>query len=443
MSLQAAFRFREKSEGGLFVARTRAETGNISLPAEGILAERSPAGNRGTDMRIHRKNGPAEPALEGAVRVGTSTKRLLSGIGPRQIILIRHRDLDDVAAEGIIRARVRAVINAEPTISGRYPVEGGRMLLEAGIPVYEIAGEHFGWFADGMRIRLLGDRIELLNDGIGSESGEGGLSSAVPAVRLTPARWRELHEQAHGRLPEVLDDFIANTLRYAGMEKEFFTRPFSCPHLATRIAGRHAVVVARGGGCHNDLRAIREYIADYRPVLIGVDGGADVLLECGFKPDLIVGDMDSVTDGALKCGAELVVHAYPDGRAPGLERVRNLGLEAKTVPAPGTSEDVALLIAYESGAELLVTLGTRTHMIDFLQKGRKGMGSTLLVRMKIGSRVVDAKGVSRLYNRPFSWRRLWLIPATALFPVVMLGFIHPGFRRAAGIVLYYLRLAMT
>lgn len=384
-------------------------------------------------MRIDRqRNGTAELELEGTVRVGDSTKRLLLGIDPRQIIVIRHRDLDDVAAESIIRAKVRAVINAQPTMSGRYPIFGGKMLLEAGIPVLEIAEEHFGRFADGMAVRLFADRIEL-----------GGEADAIPAKPFTMDRWRELNEAARHHLHEELNDFIDNTLHYAGKEKEFVTRPLVWPPLNTRIANRHAVVVVRGSGYQNDLKAIKDYIADYRPVLIGVDGGADALLECGYKPDLIVGDMDSVTDEALCCGAELLVHAYPDGRAPGLERVRKLRLEAHLVPAPGTSEDIALLLAYEKQAELIVTLGAHTHMLDFLQKGRKGMGSTLLVRMKIGSRLVDAKGVSKLYNRPFSWRKLWMIPATALFPVVMLGFIHPGFRKAVSMAWYYVKLAVS
>ena len=138
-------------------------------------------------------------------------------------------------------------------------------------------------------------------------------------------------------------------------------------------------------------------------MLIGVDGGADALLDALASPDLIFGDMDSITDRALRSGAELIVHAFPDGTAPGMARIRELDLEASVIRAPGTSEDIAMLLAYEQQAELIITLGTHTHMIDFLEKGRKGTASTMLVRMKIGGKLIDAKGVSKLYSLPISF----------------------------------------
>jgi uncharacterized membrane-anchored protein len=129
-----------------------------------------------------------------------------------------------------------------------------------------------------------------------------------------------------------------------------------------------------------------------------VDGGADALLDFGLKPDMIIGDMDSVTTEALLTGAELVVHAYPGGDAPGLERLEALGLASTTFEAPGTSEDIAMLVAYEHGAQLIVAVGTHANVIEFLDKGRKGMASTFLTRLRVGPVLVDAKGVSRLYR---------------------------------------------
>jgi uncharacterized membrane-anchored protein len=157
-----------------------------------------------------------------------------------------------------------------------------------------------------------------------------------------------------------------------------------------------------------------------------VDGGADALLENGFRPDLILGDMDSVSDEALLCGAELVVHAYPDGRAPGLARVEKLGMTATTMPVPGTSEDAAMLLAHGQGAELIVAVGTHSNMIDFLEKGRAGMASTFLVRLKVGSILVDAKGVNKLYRGRVRARYLVQIAVAALIPVaIVIGLSEP------------------
>jgi uncharacterized membrane-anchored protein len=186
------------------------------------------------------------------------------------------------------------------------------------------------------------------------------------------------------------------------------------PDITTVLDGRHALVVVRGYHYKEDLRTLRSYIREYRPVLIGVDGGADALIEEGHKPDLIVGDMDSVSDATLRCGAEIVVHAYRDGNAPGLERVRRLGVEPVVFPATGTSEDVAMLLADDKGAELIVAVGTHATLIEFLDKGRSGMASTFLTRLRVGGKLVDAKGVSRLYRSRISNFSLALMLAVGL-----------------------------
>jgi uncharacterized membrane-anchored protein len=173
----------------------------------------------------------------------------------------------------------------------------------------------------------------------------------------------------------------------------------------------------RGYHYREDLQILRPYISDYRPVLIGVDGGADAILDSGFKPDLIVGDMDSVSDRALACGAEIVVHAYRDGRAPGLERVRELGVEPVVFPATGTSEDIAMLLADDKGAEVIVAVGTHATLVEFLDKGRAGMASTFLTRLRVGSKLVDAKGVSRLYRSSVSNVQVMLLSLAGLVAV--------------------------
>jgi uncharacterized membrane-anchored protein len=159
---------------------------------------------------------------------------------------------------------------------------------------------------------------------------------------------------------------------------------------------------------------LRPYIREFKPVLIGVDGGADALVEAGYTPDIIIGDMDSVTDDVLRCGAEVIVHAYPDGRAPGLARVHQLGVSAVTFPAAATSEDLAMLLADEKGASLLVAVGTHATLVEFLDKGRGGMASTFLTRLKVGGKLVDAKGVSRLYRQNISGSSLLLLVLSAI-----------------------------
>ena len=170
------------------------------------------------------------------------------------------------------------------------------------------------------------------------------------------------------------------------------------PETKVEIYGRHVLVVVRGYDFKQDLDALKPYVREMRPVLVGVDGGADAIMEAGFTPDIIVGDMDSVTDAALKSGAQLIVHAYADGRAPGMERLVQLGLEGTPWPLAATSEDLALLLAWESGADLIVAVGTHANLVEYLDKGRKGMASSFLVRLKVGPKLVDAKGVNKLYR---------------------------------------------
>lgn len=331
-----------------------------------------------------------------------------------------------MGAAGLIEAKVKAVVNAAPTMSGKYPVNGPLFLLNAGIPVCEIAEEYFAFFADGREVVI--EENFILHQGF-----------RIPYTLFTRERWEQLNVLAGRNLGSRLSEFIDNTLHYARKEKDFVIHPLAVPLLRTAIQGRHVVVVVRGSGYKADLRALKDYIEDYRPVLIGVDGGADALLESGYTPDLIVGDMDSISDAALLCGSEILVHAYPDGRAPGIGRIESLGLQAQCIPAPGTSEDIALLVAFEKNAELIVSLGTHTHMIDFLEKGRKGMASTMLVRMKIGSKLVDAKGVSKLYHRPVKWRSMWIVPLAGFFPLATLALIHPGFRHFFSVMWTYVK----
>jgi uncharacterized membrane-anchored protein len=351
--------------------------------------------------------------IRGTVRVDRKTKNLAKRLRPGEIALICHEDIDSTAAQMLVDARAGAVINAAKSCSGRYPNLGPRVLLEAGIPLIDNAGEEL---LKGLRE---GESIEIA-DGAISRNGD---AIAVGEV-LTLSRANELIEQSKANLGAELEKFAENTLSYVSREKSLLLDPANLPEVATRIDGRHALVVVRGESYKEDLAIIRTYIREVKPVLIGVDGGADALVELGLKPDIVIGDMDSVSDATLKSGAELIVHAYSSGVAPGLPRIESLRLEAKVCSVPGTSEDLALLLAYEKGAEMIVAVGTHSHLIDFLDKGRKGMSSTFLVRLKVGNRLVDAKGVSKLYRAQPSVRYIGLLALGALgalFAVIALS----------------------
>lgn len=366
----------------------------------------------------------------GVARVGTRTKELVKRLQVGDIAVIDHRDLDEVGADSLASARVRAVINAASSISGRYPNKGPALLLERGIPLFDNAGPSVMSVADGEPLMVKDDLV---------------YTSSGPIARVTPldiATVETALRRAQQNLSGTVEEFIDNTLVYAKKEKSFFVGELPLPPLHVNIRGRHALVVVRGLHYRQDLRTISSYIREMRPVLIGVDGGADALVECGHMPDMIVGDMDSVSDSTLACGAELVVQAYLDGRAPGLDRVHQLGLQAHAIPAPGTSEDLALLIAYQLGAQLIVAVGTHSSVVDFLEKGRPGMASTFLVRLKIGSVLVDAKGVSQLYTGQPGARHLLQIAVAALIPIVLVGLLSDTLRQWLRLFALGVRLAL-
>ena len=366
--------------------------------------------------------------ITGKARVDKKTKHLAQRLQKGEIAIIDHADLDSICARMLVECKPAGVINASPSISGRYPNTGPSILLRAGIPILDDVGpEIMAAVREGEEIRIEGDRV--WRDGIELASGKS-LSSADVARQTDVSR---------ANLAGELEKFAQNTLKFIQEEKFLILDPVEVPDLKTKISGRHALIVVRGEGFKEDLAIIKSYLHDVRPVLIGVDGGADALLDAGFKPDLVVGDMDSVSDEALTCGAEIVVHAYGNGKAPGLARVKALGLDAAVFPIQGTSEDMAMLLAYENGAELIVAVGTHSNLIDFLEKGRAGMASTFLTRLKIGSKLVDAKGVSRLYRRMPGVKELTILVAAAAAPVLVIASQSPAVRTWANLVAFKIR----
>lgn len=354
--------------------------------------------------------------IQGTLRKDRRTKNLVRRLKKGNIALIAHPDLDPIAAEALLRAGATAVINTEPSLSGKFPTTGALLLLQNGIPVADAMEQQaFERLRDGAIVTL------DLQNGVAQQDGV-----TIQVTTLTETLVRRKLQEAEQKLTQALETFAENTLSYLRQEgKSLLTSPLPLPPLQTPIAGRHVLVVVRGHHYREDLLAIRSYLRDKKPVLIGVDGGADALLELGFKPDIIIGDMDSVSEEALRCGAELIVHAYPDGHAPGLQRVQQLGLTSQVFPVGGTSEDAALLLAYEAGAELIVAVGTHTSVLEFLEKGRKGMASTFLVRLRVGHRLVDAKGVSALHGGGLRWWHIVNFIGMGFFIGALLIYLSP------------------
>jgi uncharacterized membrane-anchored protein len=353
----------------------------------------------------------------GTARVGRRTKDLATRIGNGDIAIIDHRDLDRIAAESLIAAGVAAIVNAEHSISGRYPNGGPERVVAARVPLLDAVGPAV---------------MELVHDGETVELRDGALwrhgEKLAAGELLTADEIEQRMEEARQCIGTELRAFARNTLEYIDKEAEQTFRPLELPPLSTKFHGRHALVVVRGLDYKHDLRALRGYIREYRPVLIAVDGGADALIDVGRRPDIIIGDFDSLSPVALHCGAELVHHVHPDGRAPGAERLEGAGVTYSRFVAEGTSEDAALLLAFEAGADLIVAVGTHATMVEFLDKGRRGMASTFLTRLRLGPMLVDAKGVSRLYQGRVRHRDMLLLVVAAVAAMVAMVYASHSLR---------------
>jgi uncharacterized membrane-anchored protein len=351
----------------------------------------------------------------GTAKLDRKTKDLVRRLDARDIAIIHHADLDRVSAEELVASGVRVVVNCAESQTGRFPNPGPLALVRGGVKLVDAPGaELFDQVSDGDKLTVRGGSVfrngTCLAAGHVLEAGE--LDRALIAQR--------------GRVTEALEAFAENTMRYLRDEGRLLSEGVEFPALSTRMRDRHALVVARGPGMKRDLRMVRPYIRDFKPVLIAVDGGADALLEAGLKPDVIVGDMDSVSDRALQSGAEILVHAYRDGIAPGAARCDKLGVRYQVVSMPGISEDIALLLAFEKGAELIVAVGTHFNLIEFLERDRAGMSSTFVTRLRVGEILIDAKGVSRLAARRIGVWPLVVVTLAGLAAIVVAVLVSPA-----------------
>lgn len=348
------------------------------------------------------------------VRVDERTKKLARRLEEGEIAVIDHEDIDRVAAESLVAAKPVAVLNAAKSTTGRYPNLGPSILLESGIILIDDLGPDIMTLHEGQAVSIDGDSVFA------------GDKLVAQGIRQTTETNEQAMALARDGMSSQIEAFAANTMEYLARERDLLLNAVGIPDVKTKFKGRHMLVVVRGYHYKEDLALLKAYIRDYRPVLVGVDGGADAILESGFKPDMIIGDMDSVSDKALTCGAEIVVHAYRDGRAPGLERVERIGVEHVVFPATGTSEDAAMLLGDSKGASLIVTLGTHTTLVEFLDKGRSGMASTFFTRLVVGPKLVDAKGVSRIYRTRISSFQLFMLSAAGILALIVALAVTPA-----------------
>ncbi|WP_091456318.1 putative cytokinetic ring protein SteA [Actinokineospora iranica] len=347
------------------------------------------------------------PGITGIARVDRRTGDLLRRVAAGDVVVLDQLDLDRATADALVRAEVAGVVNASPSISGRFPNLGPEVLVGAGIPLIDGVGQ------DALRAIREGSRLRLHEGGVFI-----GEREVARGAEQTPESVAEQMIAAKTGMSAQLEAFSANTMEFLRRERALILDGVGVPELRTPVRGRQVVVVAPGHEHVADLKRLRRYLGEHRPVLIGVDAGADALRAAGHRPDVIVGDPDGISTEALRCGAEIVVPAQTDGHAPGLDRVQDLGVGAVTFPASGNAEDLALLLADTHEASLVVTVGFQATLREFLDRGRSGSNpSTFLTRLKLGSRLVDAKAVAALHRNRVSALAVALLVVAALLAI--------------------------
>lgn len=367
--------------------------------------------------------------ISGVVKKDKKTKNLIERLKPGDIAIIDHKDIDEIASISLVESKAKCVLNLNMSISGKYPNIGPSILIESGIILLESKNKEI------FDIVIEGDTLELTNNKIIYNSEVIGAYEEINSEKI-----EGFLKIGYDNLEKELDKFIENTLEYAKKEKELVLEKGNIPNINIKMNNKHALVVVRGKDYKKDLLAIHNYINEVKPILIGVDGGGDALLEFGHVPDIVIGDMDSVSDKCLQLSKEIIVHAYKDGNAPGLKRIEKLGLNAKVYPSAGTSEDIAFLLAFSNNVDLIVAVGTHSNMIDFLEKGRSGMASTFLVRLKVGSKLVDAKGVNMLYRSSLKLKYVIGLGIAALIPIIVLTLMFPPMKELVRLIQMRIRI---
>jgi uncharacterized membrane-anchored protein len=364
------------------------------------------------------------PGLTGTARVDRNIDRLLRRVCPGDIVVLDVLDLDRITADALVDADIAAVVNASPSVSGRYPNLGPEVLVNNGVTLIDETGpDIFKKVKDGSKIRL--------HEG-GVYSGDRRL---VRGTERTDHDIADLMREAKSGLAAHLEAFAGNTIEFIKSESPLLIDGIGIPDIDVDLRRRHVVIVADEPSAADDLRSLKPFIKEYQPVLVGVGSGADVLRKGGYRPQIIVGDPDEISTEALKSGAHVVLPADADGHAPGLERIQDLGVGAMTFPAAGSAVDLALLLADHHGASLLVTAGHTANIETFFDRTRtQSNPSTFLTRLRVGEKVVDAKAVATLYRNHISAGAIALLALTMLIAVIVALWVS----RTDGVVLHWI-----
>ncbi|HEY5840129.1 MAG TPA: putative cytokinetic ring protein SteA [Mycobacterium sp.] len=355
------------------------------------------------------RNSSTRPGVVGTARVERDIDKLLQRIEPGDIVVLDVLDLDRATADALVDANIAGVVNASTSISGRYPNLGPEVLVGNGVTLIDDAGpEVFKKIKDGAKIRL--------HEG-GVYSGDRRL---IHGTERSDQEILELMHEAKSGLVAHLEAFAGNTIEFIRSESPLLIDGVGIPDIDVDMLRRHVVVVAEEPGVAEDLKALKPFIKEYQPVLVGVGTGADVLRKAGYRPQLIVGDPSQITTETLKCGAQVVLPADADGHAAGLERIQDLGVGAMTFPAAGSAADLALLLADHHGASLIVTVGHTASIEEFFDRSRQQSNpSTFLTRLKVGEKLVDAKAVATLYRNRVSAGAVAMLVLAMLIAIIV------------------------
>ena len=355
------------------------------------------------------RNGSSRPGISGTARVDRDIDRLLRRVEPGDIVVLDVLDLDRVTADALVDANVAGVVNASPSISGRYPNLGPEVLVANGVTLIDETGpEIFKKIKDGAKVRLH-------NGGVYS----GDRRLVIGNERTDQDIVDKMHEAKSG-LVSHLEAFAGNTIEFIRSESPLLIDGIGIPDIDVDMRRRHVVVVAEQPGAAEDLKGLKPFIKEYQPILVGVGVGADVLRKAGYRPALIVGDPEQMSAEVLKCGAQVVLPADADGHAPGLERIQDLGVGAMTFPAAGSAADLALLLADHHGAALIVTAGHTASIEEFFDRTRQQSNpSTFLTRLKVGDKLVDAKAVATLYRNRISAGAIAMLVLAVLVAIIV------------------------
>jgi uncharacterized membrane-anchored protein len=354
------------------------------------------------------RNATSRPGVTGTARVDRDIDRLLRRVGPGDIVVLDVLDLDRITADALVEAHVAGVVNASTSISGRYPNLGPEVLVANNITLIDNAGpEVFKKVKDGAKIRL--------HSG-GVYSGDRRL---IHGVERDDEEIADLMHDAKTGLVAHLEAFAGNTIEFIRSESPLLIDGVGIPNIDVDVYRRHVLLVSDGTDAEEDLKALKPFIKEYQPVLVGVGAGADILQKAGYHPSLIVGNPEQMSADVLKCGAQVVLPADSDGHAAGLERIQDLGIGAMTFPAAGSAADLALLLVDHHGASLIVTAGHSASIEEFFDRSRQQSNpSTFLTRLKVGEKLVDAKAVATLYRSTISGGAIAMLILAVLFAVI-------------------------